>query len=216
MAKPSVPSTATDDEIRALLERYRCPVPFHEVRARFLGNIASPTIGAAPMKMVESLWGGELPEFDSIESANELIGALIMGMWNRLTRHQERSTPFRLTRHDVAATREGLAALALMRRQELYGFIEGLFGPEDAIDLPERAHRGLDTLSKMRALLAAVLNMAKDKTKAATVQDMQTTLRNMREMTKVAEHEIHAIVLSCTRARRQMVAVSPATKPTLH
>jgi hypothetical protein len=35
-------------------------------------------------------------------------------------------------------------------------------------------------------------------------------------MTKIAEHEIHAIVLSCVRARRQMLAVLPATKPTLH
>jgi hypothetical protein len=35
-------------------------------------------------------------------------------------------------------------------------------------------------------------------------------------MTKIAQDEIHAIVLSCTRARRQMLAVLPATKPTLH
>jgi hypothetical protein len=39
MAKPAVPPTATDDEVRALLVRYRCPMPFHEVRTRFLGNI---------------------------------------------------------------------------------------------------------------------------------------------------------------------------------
>jgi hypothetical protein len=49
-------------------------------------------------------------------------GALIMGLWNQLTRHQKRSAPFRLTRPDVAATREGLATLALIRRQELDGF----------------------------------------------------------------------------------------------
>jgi hypothetical protein len=58
--------------------------------------------------------------------------------------------------------------------------------------------------------------MARDETKAATDQDLQTTLRNVREMTKIAEHEIHAIVLSCARARRQMLSVLPATKPTLH
>jgi hypothetical protein len=45
---------------------------------------------------------------------------------------------------------------------------------------------------------------------------MQTTLRLMREMTKNAEHEIHAVVLSCTRARRQFLASLPAMKPTLH
>jgi len=35
-------------------------------------------MGASPMKEVETLWGGELPEFESIEAANELIGALVM------------------------------------------------------------------------------------------------------------------------------------------
>jgi hypothetical protein len=35
-------------------------------------------------------------------------------------------------------------------------------------------------------------------------------------MTKDAEHEIHAILLSCKRARRQKLASLPAQKPTLH
>jgi hypothetical protein len=96
MAKPAVPPTATDDEVRAFLVRYRCPVPFHEVRTRFLGNIASPGIGVSPIKVVEGRWGGTLPEFETTDAANELIGALVMGLWNRLSRHQDRSAPFRL------------------------------------------------------------------------------------------------------------------------
>ena len=47
-------STATgpgDDEVRALLDCDRClRVPFHEVRTRFLGNIASSVLSASPMK----------------------------------------------------------------------------------------------------------------------------------------------------------------------
>src|ERR1700680_3841625 len=57
MAKSAVPPTATDDEVRALLILYRCPVPFHEVRTRFLGNITSPGMGVSPIKVVERLWG---------------------------------------------------------------------------------------------------------------------------------------------------------------
>ncbi len=49
MAKSAVPPTATDDEVRALLIIYRCSVPFHEVRTRFLGNIASPGMGVSPI-----------------------------------------------------------------------------------------------------------------------------------------------------------------------
>ena len=90
MAKPPVSPTATDEKVRVILERYRCPVLFHEVRTRCLGNIATPVSAASPIKMVEDLWGGKPPAFDSIDAANELIGALVMGLWNRLTRHKKR------------------------------------------------------------------------------------------------------------------------------
>jgi hypothetical protein len=210
------PSPASDEQVRALLERYKCPMPFHEVRTRLLGNIASPVMSASPIKVVQDLWGGELPPFDTIEEANELIGALVMGLWNRLTRHQDRASPFRLMRVDTASTREGLATLALMRRQELDGFIEGLFGREEVVDLPKRSHRGLDELGQMRALFEAVVRLAEDDTKQTTVKGVEPTLRRMHEMTKIAEHEIHAVVLACARARKQMMARMPTTRPTVH
>jgi hypothetical protein len=98
MTTRSNPMLTSDERVREVLERYNCPVPFHEVRTRFLGNIASPVMSASPMIVVQDIWGGELPAFESIEAANELIGALVMGLWNRLTRHQDRSAPFRLMR----------------------------------------------------------------------------------------------------------------------
>ncbi len=118
--------------MRTLLERYYCPVPFHAVRTRFLGNIASPSMGASPIEMVKSLWGRELPVFESLDAANELIGTLVMGLWNRLTRHQERSARFRLMRLEVTATREGMGQFGLLRREELDGFVEGLFGMKES------------------------------------------------------------------------------------
>ena len=141
---------ASDAEVIALLERYKCPVPFHEVRTRFLGNIASPVLGASPMETIKQLWGGELPEFDSMEDLNELFNVLISGLWNRLTAHQSSRNPFRLLRFEVAQTREGLNHLALVRRQELDGFVEGLFGLKEHIDLPERAHKVLEALVEIR------------------------------------------------------------------
>lgn len=73
MAKPKPPPAVTDDEVRALLRRYRCPVPFHVVRARFLGAIATPATELAPMEMVSTLWGGKLPAFDTLGAVNELM-----------------------------------------------------------------------------------------------------------------------------------------------
>src|SRR5437588_11876161 len=105
MAKSPV-KAVSDVEVRVLLDRFRCPVPFHAVRTRFLGNIASPIMSASPLDAVKALWGGELPEFNGLDALNELLGVLVMGLWNRLARHQERNTPFRLMRVDFPATRE--------------------------------------------------------------------------------------------------------------
>jgi hypothetical protein len=176
MGKSTTPPTASDNEVRALLERYRCPVPFHAVRARFLGNIASPDMQASPIKMVEALWGGELPTFGTIDAANELIGALVMGLWNRLTHHQERSAPFRLTRVEVPVTREGMAKLARLRCEELAGFVEGFFGDKDSLDLPKRAYDALGRMAEIRAMLEAAQGWAEDATKPAAPEEIAVTL----------------------------------------
>ncbi len=183
MAKSKTPPGASDDEVRRLLERYRCPIPFHAVRTRFLGSIVSPVSQASPIRMVEALWGGELPTFDNIDDANGLIGALVMGLWNRLTRHQERSMPFRLTRGEVSMTRAGMAALARLRREELEGFIEGLFGDEERLDLPERAHKALGVLAEIRAMLEGAQVLAEDLGKPAAAADVAVTVGHVRELT---------------------------------
>jgi hypothetical protein len=216
MAKRTTPSTASDDQVRSLLERYRCPTPFHAVRTRFLGNIASPDMESSPIKMVEALWGGALPVLDDIDAANELIGALVSGLWNRLTRHQERSAPFRLTRLTVPATREGMATLARLRREELEGFVAGLFGDKESIELPERAHKALGMLAEIRAMLEGAQVLAEDPTKPAAADEIAIAIGRFREVTRIAEHEMHEAVLSCTRARRQMLAALPASRPVLH
>ena len=207
---------ASDAEVIALLKRYKCPTPFHEVRTRFLGNIASPVLGASPMETVKQLWGGELPEFDSMEAVNELLNALVAGLWNRLTAHQSSRHPFRLLRFDVAQTREGLRHFALVRRQELDGFVEGLFGREEHIELPERAHEALGVLAEMRAILAGAVTLLDDLSKPTPPDELKGLVRNFQEMTIIAETEMNKAIISCKRARTQLLEQMPATKPGLH
>jgi hypothetical protein len=216
MAKRAAPSAVSDDQVRALLERYHCPVPFHAVRTKFLGTIASPDLQVSPIKTVEALWGGELPAFDNLDAANELIGALIMGVWNRLTRHQERSAPFRLIRIEVPTTRQGLQKLASVRQEELDGFVTGLFGDRESLDLPEQAHEAVGILAEIRAMAAATEEVAKDASKPAEPADITGAIGHFREMTRIAELEMHAAVLSCTRARRQMLRTLAVTRPVFH
>jgi hypothetical protein len=145
----------SDEGARTLLARYQCPIPFHAVRTRFLGSIASPAMGVSPIETVKTLWGGELPTFESIDALNELIGALVIGLWNRLAQHQERKVPFRLVRVETPRDRHALGNLAMIRREELEGFIQGLFGPNPKMDFPDRASRALDELAHIRGLFQA-------------------------------------------------------------
>jgi len=205
----TAPSPATDAQIRALLARYSCPVPFHAVRTRFLGAIASPDPTSAPIPVIEALWGGTLPEFDTPDAANELLGALALGLWNRLTLHLKRSAPFRLTRIDVPATREGLGRLALVRLEELEGFGEGLFGANESLDLPAPAKKGIGVLAEIRAMARATHEVALDLTKPGTLAEAAVTIKQFREITRIAEAEMHRVVLSCTQMRRQMAPPRP-------
>lgn len=204
---------ASNAEVIALLQRYQCPTPFHEVRTRFLGNIATPLMAASPLETVKQLWGGELPEFDSLESVNELLNVLVAGLWNRLTAHQSSRTPFRLLRFEVAQTREGLKNLALIRRQELDGFVEGLFGRAEVMDLPERAHKAIGVLAEIRAMVAGTFDLLDDPDKSAEPDEIRELVRNIQKLSIVLETEMNKTVLSCTRARRQLLEKMPATKP---
>lgn len=202
--------------MKALLEKHACPVPFHEVRTRFLGNIATPEMSAAPLQIIKDLWGGELPVFDSIDDLNELLDALVQGLWNELTRHQKRSKPFRLTGTPMDATAVNLGLYGRIRLEELDGFIEGLFNGEDAIDLPERAHEAVGHLAELRAMMAGICDLVARDPSADDRTQLDTTFKHLRELTRIMETEIHEAVLSCTRARRQMLEGILTVRPTVH
>lgn len=216
MAKLKPPPGANDAEVQALLERYRCPLPFHAVRTRFLGAIASPGPQASPITAMKSIWGGNLPTFATVAAANEVFGALGMGLWNRLTRHQDRLASFHLTRIDVPATREGLIRLALVREQELANFRDGLFGDNFSLDLPERAHKAVGVLSEIRGIMQGTRELVENPDKPVTSDALADLLKQYRELTRIAEVEIHEAVLSCTRARRNMRPDMPPANTTRH
>jgi hypothetical protein len=206
----------TDDKVRALLDRYRCPVPFHVVRTRFLGRIASPVTTPSPMDAVSGLWGGALPVVDGPDTAHELMRVLVVGLWTQLERHVERNAPFRLMRIQGPATREGLARIALMRKEEVIGFIQGLFGGQEGLAFPRRACRALEALAEAGALLNGVYQVTGDPGKPASAEDIVETWSHIRELTNVCEREIREVVLSCTQSSSQILSSTPAGKPTRH
>ena len=189
--------------VRALLERYACPIPFHVVRMRFLGNIATPKLDASPIETIKSLWGGELPEFDNSAAVNELLGVM-MRLWNELARHQSVTKSVQLVRMTVKPDPGNLIRLCQTRTEELEGFIDGLFGDEEVINLPKRANEALSHLDDINAILHGILDFTvREPAPSTSEEDMVSTFKNV-------------VVLSGKRARQQAISTIVVDKPTIH
>lgn len=214
MKQPSLKYVG-DKRIRNLLARYACPVPFHAVRTRLLGNIATPRLDASPVQTVKDLWGGELPEFDDMDAVNLLFQDL-MSLWNSLAKHQSRSKPFKLSREGMGSSDDDLRRLCEVRTEELEGFIDGLFGADEDLDLLERAVEGMEQIGEINAMIRGVLDLLdRPAMPPATDKERAATLKNVKNLSRIAEKEIHAVILSCKRARAQSIPQS-GPPPTFH
>lgn len=211
--QPPRAGEVTDRQLQTLLTRYGCPMPLHAVRLLFLGAIASPRQEVSPMNLLTQAWGGGFPSLESTEAAEELIGALIDGLWNRLARHHSARDPFRLPRLEVAASRPALKALAEQRAEELLAFADGLFGDEEALEFPEKAARALDILAELFGFFAGAADLLADESSPAPDAELAALLRNLSKMTIIADEEINRIIQSCKRARVHQVETIVVPRP---
>lgn len=207
-----------DGAMRALLRRYSCPLPYHRVRARFMGNIATPDMNASPMQEIRRVWNDELPVFDDAKEAEAFFAALLQGLWNGLSGHQKRNDPFKLVRVKPASVSYAyLGRLAAVRREELDGFIDGLFAGQDELDFPESAHKAIGILGELRALFAATEDLANNPPGPADIASLEETAKHLRELGRIAEVEINTVIQSCRKARQQMLETFALERPrTLH
>lgn len=207
------PGNLKATDIKRLLKRYNCPMPYLAVRARFLGCIACPSIDTNPVQALEALWHGAMPEFESIEDANELMQGLINGVWNPLTRQLSENKPFRLTRMRTPRDSAGLKRFAQTRVNEIDAFVDGLFDGEDAIDLPETAYLAVQTLNELISFFESFVQFADEPVTEAEFSD---TVRQSRQLSQIVEQEINAAVQSCTQARRAALSRAGGGRSTLH
>ncbi|MEP7299747.1 MAG: hypothetical protein ABI702_26500 [Burkholderiales bacterium] len=200
---PPGPGATTDKDVQALLMRHGCPTPLHVLRTILLGYIASPRLNVSPMAALTQAWGGELPEFASAEEVEEVMQVIVHGLWNRLSDHQRTRNPFRLPRFEVTPDRRALRDLARMRAQELKGFADGLFGTDDEMLLPQKAHDAVAALSELHAMFDGAAALLADNSKPASAEELKSLLRNLQQMTIAADEQINKAVQSCKRARGQ-------------
>ncbi len=213
MSKPIAPD-ASDDKVMALLEQYQCPTPFHQVRALFMGCIASPVENDRLTEIVDQLWEGTPPEFESPDDEDEFFEVILVDFWNRMADHQDEHNPFHLVRVDVKPTRESIHHLAQVRMHELDAFIKGVFGDESSVDLPETAAKALNTLRDVESFFASMLPLLKDLSKPASPSSLKVLVSRCEELTAIADIEINQVVWDCQQARNQSESLEE--KRTLH
>lgn len=196
-------------DVRRLLKKHKSAFELHQVRARFMGAIASPIMDVSPMDEVKALFGGELPEVKNIAEINEILQVFVTGLWNRLTKNNDGAPAFELMPSGVVKNSGQLKQFALLRDQEIEGFIDGFYQGQDVIKLPEEVVGSVEVLEDLVSMFAGIVAMPEDP--KATQEAIEELMTNLHRITDVAQKEMNAIITSSAQARSQGGESSPHT-----
>lgn len=200
--------------VRELLEYFSCPYPFHQVRAGFMGNVASPALHVMPLREVERTWNGALPEFRSADEMNSFMQIMVMGFYNKMSSHQDRDNPFKLVKLEpIFLSNVCVMLFGSARHEEIDGFVGGLFCGQKDIALPTIAREAIESLLEKRESFAAAAEMANDPSEQADEASIERTLEKFQEMTQAAEEEINVVIQSCKAARAKAVDMQFMDRP---
>ena len=190
-----------DAAVSELLLRHACPVSFAHARAFVMGSIACPTETVSAQTVIRALWHGDPPEFKVAVEAHGFAELLIDNFWNSLLVHQDRGRPFTLLRGSCSPTMRHMGRYARIRWEEVAGFFDGLCGPDDDLVLPSRANRALDALNEMTPLLEGLAKLSLTRSEKIQHAEVKLMIRQIDELTEIAEKEMNAAIQACGRTR---------------
>jgi hypothetical protein len=182
--------------VQSLLSEYQCPYQFHEVRASFMGAIASPYV-VDPLFELNALWDGEFPELDSQEKLDEVTKTFLEDFWGLLAEHasEDAVLPFMLTPLEKATSLGELITNAKLRGEELDAFLTGFFQDQESLELDEEVGESLDILEELVQLYTDMVNMKENSPLGAT--ELSDLADNLVKMTEMAELEMNNLIVSC-------------------
>ena len=181
-----------DDE--RLLTKYECPYKLHEVRAAFMGAIASPFV-VDPAFELHALWDGEFPEIDSDEAIKEIQDTFLTRLWDALSAHSDQDNPFTLTPVAIPVSISDLMNQARIRGEELDAFMDGFFQDQEDFDLDPDAAESINVLEELIAMYLEIINM--DPQNPLSGSDLDALIQNSIKMHEMAEAEINNLIMLC-------------------
>lgn len=190
------PTDPTDRHLHALLQRSGSSLPIHIARARLLGTLASAEDRRLSLQAYAELCGDCRPT-QPPAAARQPSTASVESIAEQLAQSVAAGKSFRLYPVAAKATRASLAHLALVRREEIDAFVDGLFGSCDYIDIDRSAERALDTMAQIRALLQQLRKHLDDPVKPASSRGLIKSLRSVEKLMQPLEAAMNAIVAQC-------------------
>jgi hypothetical protein len=183
--------------VQSLLSEYQCPYQLHEVRAAFMGAIASPYV-VDPIFELNALWDGAFPELDSQEKLDEVTKTFLEDFWGLLAEHttDDAALPFMLIPLEKATSLDEIKAHAHLRGEELDAFLTGFFQDQESLELDEEVGESLDILEELVLLLTDMVNMNESATLDAS--ELSDLADNLLKMTEMAELEMNNLIVSCS------------------
>lgn len=199
--KRKAPPSALYADVRRLLKKYDCPLPLHQIRAQFMGAIASPIDTVNPSREIQTLWGGHAPSFASMAAANEFMQVMVMGLWNHVAMHFGSHEPFALIANTPEPTEKGIKDHAKVRFEEIQGFLAGFFQGEESVHLSEDIADCLDVLDDLILMFGGIARLPKER-RVVTQKEIQDLISQLAELTAIAQREINQIITICAAQRR--------------
>jgi hypothetical protein len=199
--KRKAPPSALYADVRRLLKKYDCPLPLHQIRAQFMGAIASPIDTVNPSREIQTLWDGQTPDFASMAAANEFMQVMVMGLWNNVAMHFGSHEPFAFIANIPEPTEKGIKDHAKIRFEEIQGFLAGFFQGQDSVHLSKDVADCLDVLDDLILMFGGIARLPKER-QVMTLREIHDLISQLAELTIIAQREINQIITICAAQRR--------------
>lgn len=184
----------TAQHVQQLLKEFDCPYKFHEVRASFMGAIASPFV-VDPVFELNALWDGAFPNIDSEEKLDEVTKVFLQDFWSALAAHADAEHPFALIPLDKADSSQAIKEQAQLRGEEIDAFLNGFYQDQENIELDPDLGESLDILDELLQMYTDLVNT--DESLALSPAELADLSDHLLKMTDMAEMEINNLIASC-------------------
>ena len=147
-----------DEAFMKMLEHYGCEMPLGVIKMRFAGAICSPNLKLRPTDVISSFWPeGHTPRLETKGEA-DLFFKFFMGLWDEIFNE------IKIAKVKLPPLKEiNLKNYCQARYDEVeQGYVEGFFGGEENLKMPNYLAQIIDSLSEMALLYQKMSNKGED------------------------------------------------------